>query len=419
MAARVLILNSFIKGWNILKSLADDSFEVNAGDYRAGAPGLFSNRIKDKTKNLIYPNPKLDEKAFTSSVLEHIQKHEFDIVLPVNAAEMMALARIKNEILKYSLFPFENYHKLLLLHDKKYFHELISGICGEDLLPQSFSVGDQTLPLSEIMEKAGVGPDPDGKMPAFTPMENFPTADQFLKSKDDLNYPLIVKTRRATSAVGVYRVNSADQLRSACENLGHADIIIQQNLVGRGVGISAIRWDNPAMVHLFGHKRVREYPISGGASTSREPWDADSEKAAEAIRDLLYRLNWHGVVMFEFKEIETSEGQKHLFLEANPRFWGSVPLAIVNGVNFPSLLCRATLGMEIPEVKNKNSVRARIIFSDTLSLVLNILKGRRIFYNLFDYFKFWNLYLDDIDMGDFPATRKVVRQMLAEFFSRR
>ena len=186
MAPSVLILNSFIKGWNILKSLADDGFEVNAGDYRSGAPGLFSNRIKDKSKNLIYPNPKLDEKAFTGAVIDHIQKHKFDIVLPVNASEMMALARVKEEILKFSDFPFENYHKLLLLHDKKYFHELISGICGPDLLPQSFSIGDQTRPLSEIMEKAGIGPNPDGTMPQFQPMENFSAADQFIRAQDNL-----------------------------------------------------------------------------------------------------------------------------------------------------------------------------------------------------------------------------------------
>jgi hypothetical protein len=28
------------------------------------------------------------------------------------------------------------------------------------------------------------------------------------------------------------------------------------------------------------------------------------------------------------------------------------------------------------------------------------------------------LKLDDIDFGDFPATRKIVRRMAAEFFSR-
>jgi predicted ATP-grasp superfamily ATP-dependent carboligase len=162
-----------------------------------------------------------------------------------------------------------------------------------------------------------------------------------------------------------------------------------------------------------------EYPISGGASTSREPWDCDGHPLTIAISDLLTRLDWHGVVMFEFKEIISSENQlSYRFLEANPRFWGSVPLAIANGVNFPVLLCRSALGLDNPPVVNQKNIRARILFSDTLSLVLNVLKGRRIGYNLRDYFNFKNLFLDDIDFTDKPGTRKILRRMVAEFFAR-
>jgi len=219
--------------------------------------------------------------------------------------------------------------------------------------------------------------------------------------------------------LGVYRVKDESELRQACEKLGDIDVIIQENLVGRGVGISSIRWDNPEMMHHFGHKRVREFPISGGASTSREPWDCDDHPLTERITALLNRLDWHGVVMFEFKEMVSAEGQaSYRFLEANPRFWGSVPLAMANGVNFPVLLCRAALGMEIPPVVNQKNMRARILFSDTLSLVLNVFKGRRVRYHLRDYFNFRRLYLDDFDFSDLPGTLRIFRRMIAEFFSR-
>jgi len=413
MSARVLVLNCFVKGWNILKKLADDGFAVNGGHYTPDAPGLHSNRVLDKSRNLIYPNPKKDEKGFVEAVIGHLAQYKFDIVLPVNAAEMMALARYRNEVTKYSLFPFENYYKLLLLHDKKYFFELLAGILSEHYLPKSWSIGDQTPPITDILDKAGVALTP------FHPMANFKTAEHFINAIPGIVYPVIVKTRRATSAVGVYRVKDETELRRACEKLGNEDIIIQENLTGRGVGISSIRWDQPEMMHHFGHKRVREYPISGGASTSREPWNCDDHPLTESITTLLDRLDWHGVVMFEFKEIVSQEGQEtYRFLEANPRFWGSVPLAMANGVNFPVLLCRAALGMEIPPVVNKKNVRARILFSDTLSLVLNVLKGRRVGYNLRDYFNFRHLYLDDLDWSDLPGTLRIFRRMLAEFFSR-
>ncbi len=412
MKARILVLNSFIKGWNILKRLADDGFIVNAGHSTPDAPGLHSNRVSDKSKNIVYPNPKDDEKAFVDAVLDHISRTKFDIVLPVNAAEMMALARRKAEVTRYSLFPFENYYKLLLLHDKKYFFELLAGILNEQILPVTWSIGDQTPPITDIFARAETGALP------FQTMENYPTVNHFLNANPSLVYPLIVKTRRATSAVGVYRVSTEQELHDACERLGRADIVIQENLIGRGVGISSIRWDTPSFIHHFGHKRVREYPISGGASTSREPWDCDDHPLTAMISDLLARLDWHGVVMFELKEMITPENQySYRFLEANPRFWGSVPLAMANGVDFPVLLCRAALGMDIPPVENKKTVRARILFSDTLSFVLNVILGRRIGYNVRDYFNFKNLFLDDIDLKDIPATRKVFRRMIAEFFS--
>lgn len=413
MKARILVLNGFVKGWNVLKSLADDGFEVNCGHHTPDAPGLFSNRVGDRSGNLIYPNPKTDEKAFVATVLEHIGRVKFDVVLPVNAAEMMALARHKDRISQFALFPFENYYKLLLLHDKKYFFELMAARSEPEILPRSWSIGDQTPPINDIIAKAGIG------QTAFQPMDDYPTVEHFLNAHPGIIYPLMVKTRRATSAVGIYRINNETELRTACRILGEIDIIVQEILAGRGVGISFVRWDRPPMLYHFGHKRVREYPIAGGASTSREPWNCDDHPLTAATGDLLNRLDWHGVVMFELKEIDDGGGRPtYKFLEANPRFWGSVPLAIVNGVNFPALLCRAALGLNHPPVRNLNRYRARIFFSDTLSMVLNVLHGRRVWYNLRDYFDFRRLKIDDIDFGDFPATRKIFRRMTAEFISR-
>lgn len=413
MSTRILVLNCFVKGWNVLKALADDGFEVNGADYRPHAPGLFSSRITDRSRNFIYHNPSTDENLFVNEVIDFIARTDFDLILPVNAAEMMALARRRDEIAKHVRFPFEEYHKLLLLHDKKYFFELLGAHVDSQVLPRTWSVGDRTPAVADIIKQAGLD------NVAFLPMDNHPSIEHFINAHEGILYPLIVKTRRATSARGVYRVADEQELRAACKALGGIDMIIQENLVGRGVGISSIRWDSPALTTHFGHKRVREYPVSGGASTSREPWDCDHHPLIGTITGFLDKLDWHGVVMFELKELTSEENQfSYRFLEANPRFWGSVPLAIANGVNFPVLLCRAALGMDIPPVVNRKTVRARILFSDTLSLVLNLLKGRRIGYHLKDYFNFRSLYLDDVDFKDRRATLKACRLMLRELFAR-
>lgn len=66
------------------------------------------------------------------------------------------------------------------------------------------------------------------------------------------------------------------------------------------------------------HKRMREYPITGGSSTAAESM-YDPE-----LRDLgltlLKALDWHGVAMVEFKK--DSRDGKYKLMEINPKFWG-------------------------------------------------------------------------------------------------
>ena len=63
-------------------------------------------------------------------------------------------------------------------------------------------------------------------------------------------------------------------------------------------------------------------------------------------KELLDALNWHGVAMVEFKREERTG---HLYLmEINPKFWGSLDLALASGVNFPVLDVCMALGEDIP-----------------------------------------------------------------------
>jgi len=53
-------------------------------------------------------------------------------------------------------------------------------------------------------------------------------------------------------------------------------------------------------------------------------------------RRMIRELGWTGVLMIEYK-CDKKSGKKN-FMEINGRFWGSLPLAIKSGVDFPSLL---------------------------------------------------------------------------------
>ena len=92
------------------------------------------------------------------------------------------------------------------------------------------------------------------------------------------------------------------------------------------------------------HKRLREYPPTGGASTYRESiFRQDLREYGERI---LKALSWYGPAMVEFKLDKQDNTLK--LMEINGRLWGSLPLAIVAGVDFPYLLYRFYLSGESP-----------------------------------------------------------------------
>ena len=114
---------------------------------------------------------------------------------------------------------------------------------------------------------------------------------------------------------------------------------------GGSVGVSYL-FNSGETRAVFSHRRLLEYPESGGPSIVRE--SIRHEEAEEAGLRLLQRMKWHGVAMVEFR-IDSRNG-KPVLIEVNPRFWGSLPLAIASGVDFPRLLCDMYEHGDVPVV---------------------------------------------------------------------
>ena len=91
------------------------------------------------------------------------------------------------------------------------------------------------------------------------------------------------------------------------------------------------------------HQRIREFPVSGGASTAAKT--IYHAQAFEYGKKLLDHLKWHGPAMVEFKYDPHTE--KLALMEINPKFWGSTELGLAAGVNFGELLVRARRGESI------------------------------------------------------------------------
>lgn len=144
--------------------------------------------------------------------------------------------------------------------------------------------------------------------------------------------------------------------------------IVQEYVSGEGRGASLLLDQNGQLVTALCHRRVREYPISGGPSACCESI-YDAEMVDRAYR-LLRSFGFVGLAMVEFK------GDR--ILEVNPRVWGSFPLTTVVGSPMAARYAEAAAGdakpAELPDYRI--GVRMRFLLNDTLA-VLKLFLARR------------------------------------------
>ena len=151
----------------------------------------------------------------------------------------------------------------------------------------------------------------------------------------------IVKPRSGSGSMGVSYGDSrtAKAWQDIWAKFGA--MLIQERVPpeGRGQGVSLLMDGNGKCVATFVHERLQQYPNSGGPSSDRKSIHAP--QLLEWSLALLHRLQWRGVAMVEWK-LDPRDGKPKL-MEINPRFWGSLELAVRAGVDFPTLYARAAM----------------------------------------------------------------------------
>ncbi len=117
------------------------------------------------------------------------------------------------------------------------------------------------------------------------------------------------------------------------EMLKSGDVLVQEDFLGTGIGVECLAKGGKVLT-AFQHQRVHE-PLHGGGSSYRISVPLDT-RLLEAAEKLLGYLNYTGVAMLEFKKnLKTGDWT---FMEINARFWGSLPLAVAAGIDFPYYL---------------------------------------------------------------------------------
>lgn len=138
------------------------------------------------------------------------------------------------------------------------------------------------------------------------------------------SFPMVVKPfcgeKFGLKASDRYKiVNNDHELSQAVELFSKYDSspIIEEYVDGYGVGVSVVIGNDGKERSAFCHRRLSEYPSSGGPSCSLVTF-YDSEIIKKSV-NMLKNAGFIGIAMVEYK-VRNGE---YYFLEVNPRIWGS------------------------------------------------------------------------------------------------
>ena len=188
----------------------------------------------------------------------------------------------------------------------------------------------------------------------------FPIPESNIRKLINDNYPLIViKPIIAQGSKGLKYIRPSTYFTDHSDQDQYFDgnNIFQEYIPGENYGFFAI-YREGKMHSYFMHKRIRQYPVTGGPSCCA--MSVIEPGLLEIGKQVFDKLNWNGVGMIEcVRDRRTNEFK---IIEINPKFWGSLDLAIHAGVNFPDLYCRLAKGENVPPVKSYREIRFRWLF---------------------------------------------------------
>ncbi|UCE02511.1 MAG: ATP-grasp domain-containing protein [Candidatus Latescibacterota bacterium] len=290
---------------SIIRSLGRSGYEVVAADSNDQSLGFRSRYASD---TLLYPDPRSEPDRFCDCLLNAVREKGIDLVVPVTDWVIQPLARVREAFAPHTRLALADNVALTQVINKERTRQLAAGL---------------GVPVPETRPVRSVG--------------------EALEAAPRLGWPVVLKPQssyqlgngRETESFGVVYADSAIDLeRKMTRFEGHCTVLLQEYHCGAGFGVEMLA-SRGRVLAAFQHRRLHEMPVTGGASTYRESCALDPQLYEFSAR-LLAALEWTGLAMVEYK---VGEGGPVL-MEINGRVWGSLPLAIKSGMDFPRHLVR-------------------------------------------------------------------------------
>lgn len=292
----------------IIRSLGRSGAEVIAAGSEARSPGFYSRHAADRLR---YPSPRTDPEGTLSVLLRAAEQRRVDLIVPCGDELTLLLSEERERFVDTCVLALPDRDSYATTQDK---------LATIELARQH----DVPIPRTAVVS----------------------TVEQAREAAESLGWPLVLKPRASSvrpgnDVVEHHEVTYAEDRASLDVQVarveGRFEILLQEYHRGEGHGVELLLYRGRPLA-AFQHRRLHEVPITGGASSFRESVSLDPTLYEYSTR-LLAALEWTGLAMVEFKLGE--EGPR--LMEINGRIWGSLPLAVKSGIDFPARMAELYL----------------------------------------------------------------------------
>jgi len=259
---------------------------------------LTSSAIRDFRR---IPDPGLDPRGFVAEIHDFIRHGGHDMLIPADDQALMALTRHYGEFERHLFIACPGPQISALVLDK-------------------FS----TLRLAQ---KHGI------HVPRTQLVSN---STELHRLSSIVPFPWVLKPARKQTSVEQaksFTATTADQVAAKFPEAQEFSppMLLQEYCPGVGVGVEVLMHKGECRA-LFQHRRLEEAPYTGGFSATALAEQPDSRLVDQSLA-LLRAMEWEGPAMVEFK-VNPKDGSAVL-MEVNGRYWGTISLPVVAGLDFP------------------------------------------------------------------------------------
>jgi predicted ATP-grasp superfamily ATP-dependent carboligase len=332
--SKILVLGDDMRVFlSVVRSLGRAGHEVHAAPRDLDAPALRSRYL-----NRIHQLPSYSSTptGWAQALVQLLRENGIGLVVPCCDSFILPLHAAREELADFRVaIPTERV--IADLFDKVRTRELAARL-GVPVAPGAALGADD--PADELVARFGL------------PLVIKPRQSYWIDQLDDWGK--------------VWILHSVDEVRRILAEIDEPSRYLVEGFFsgGAGVGVSVLARSG-RILQAFQHRRLRE---GHGTSSSYRVSEPVHDDLLQACAKICQDTELTGVCMFEFRS-NLRDGS-WILIETNARLWGSLPLPVALGVDFPAWLHDLLVhGREHEAVDYSPGIRSRNLLLDAHNLL--------------------------------------------------